>query len=498
MKRSLAVLVVLLASFLVRGFAFFEFSYPTGADYGHHTYFADLYLEEGRFPAHFPFYQLGQSRWSNMPGAALTFALLGAVSGTSAFEVASLASFFGVIEVAGVYLLGLRVFGRFDAALLAALVCGLVPAGATMAAWSGYANLLALALMPYAFVAWLDYWRSPSVRHLIVTAITVCGVASIHHLSTLWLGLTIALFVALQFVLEPRETARKLWPLGLAVALIGVPVLWRMVALFGLFSSGAPAGDVDPFAEVRVSWNDWFQLASASSLVILPVGMTGFLLSRRVHRDHRLLLGIYLTISFLLAFSWSFGFHWYYVRALYFLSIPIALGTASLLFLWPSGWTRLVAVLSLLTILGVGTLLRADSQARYYEILSPGVLEGVDWLRDFSEPQAVVVSGGFLGFHLPRLLARPILVGLSPDLVGNPDDVEAASDAQRILLGGDDMDEAIRRRDVQFVFLRARGEDVPDPRRSRAVFSKHRGFALLFRNEDVLVYGRLSRSVEVR
>jgi hypothetical protein len=226
--------------------------------------------------------------------------------------------------------------------------------------------------------------------------------------------------------------------------------------------------------------------------------MTALLLSRRVHRDHRLLLGIYLAICFLFAFSWAFGFHWYYARALYFLSIPIALGAASLLVLWPPGWTRLVAVLSLLTFLGVGTLFRADSQARYYEVLSPGVFEGIDWLRDFSEPDAVVVSGGFLGFHLPRLLARPILVGLSPNLVGNPDDFEIASDAQSILLGGSGMDEAIRRHDVQFVVLRARGEDVPDPRRSRALFFDHPGFALLFRNEDLLVYGRLSRPAEVR
>ncbi len=498
MKRALAVSVVLLASFLARGFAFFTYSYPTGADYGHHTYFADLYLEEGRFPTRFPFYQLGQSRWSNLPGGALAFTLIAAVSGASAFELAPLASLFGVIEVAGVYLLAVRIFGRFDAALTAALVSGMVPAAATMAGWSGYGNLLALSLMPYAFVAWLDYWGSPSFRRLVVAAITVCGVASIHHLSTLWFSVTTVLFVALQLALDPRETARKLWPLAIAIALVGFPVFLRMVELFALFSSGAAAGDFDTFAGVRVSWKDWFQLASASSLVFLSGGMAGFLLSRRFPQDHKLLFGIYLAISLLFAFAWWVGFHWYYVRALYFLSIPIALGAAALLILWPAGWSRLVAVLSLLASLGVGTLFRAESQARYYEVLSPGVFEGVAWLRDFSEPGAVVVSGGFLGFHLPRLLSRPLMVGLSPDLIGNPDDFEIASAAQRILLGGDDMDEAIRRYHVQFVVLRARGEDVPDSQHSRAVFSKHSSFALLFRNEDLLVYGKLSRPAEIR
>ena len=43
------LLAVLVAAFLVRGFAFFSFDYPTGADYGHHTLFADLYLDEGPF-----------------------------------------------------------------------------------------------------------------------------------------------------------------------------------------------------------------------------------------------------------------------------------------------------------------------------------------------------------------------------------------------------------------------------------------------------------------
>jgi len=63
----------------------------------------------------------------------------------------------------------------------------------------------------------------------------------------------------------------------------------------------------------------------------------------------------------------------------------------------------------------------------------------------------------------------------------------------RILTGEDGMEEALVRQNVKFVILRARGEDVPDAHRSRAVIAAHRHFLLMFQNEDVVIFGARPR-----
>ena len=100
--------MVLLVAFFIRGFSFFCFAYPTGADYGHHLFYADQYLESGRLPETFPFYQLGSSRWSNLPGGAMIYTVIAALAGRSAFELAAITALFSIIEVAGVYLLAVK------------------------------------------------------------------------------------------------------------------------------------------------------------------------------------------------------------------------------------------------------------------------------------------------------------------------------------------------------------------------------------------------------
>ncbi|MBK8025338.1 MAG: hypothetical protein IPK19_29100 [Chloroflexi bacterium] len=57
-----------------------------------------------------------------------------------------------------------------------------------------------------------------------------------------------------------------------------------------------------------------------------------------------------------------------------------------------------------------------------------------------------------------------------------------------ILMGLDDMDEVLDRRDVRFVIVRARTPDIPEPGRSRQVMNAHPRMRLVFRNADVFIY----------
>lgn len=476
---------MLLAAFLIRGFAFFKYAYPTGADYGHHTYFADLYLEEGRLPTRFPHYQLGETRSSVLPGCSLIYAVLAAVSARSAVELAAMTSLFTLIEVAGVYFLAFRIFGQFEAAFVAALVCAFSPSSATMAAWSGYANLISLAFMPYAFVAWLDYWESPS-RFFGLVVIIVCGVASIHHLSTLWLGLTLVLFSIVHIAVTPVKSVRKLVLLVLAGGAIGAPIVLRILDLYEVYATSTP--EKDRFVSVPLGWSDWSATISIAALPFLVAGTARLLSMSHLRWPHRVLITSYIAVSVIAAFGWIFGLEFHYIRSLYFLPLPIAMGAAAFVTLWQRTLTRAVVVTSLAASLGVGTLFLANRTADYYEIVSPGVIQATDWLREFSKPDDVMVSGGFLGFHLPRLLERPLMVAIPPELPTNPDDVEAAADAWSILMGHEGIEQALERNHVKYVIVRARGQDLPDPHRSMSVAEAHPRLWLVYRNEDVMIY----------
>jgi hypothetical protein len=489
MRPTPGLAAVLLAAFFVRGYSFFCFAYPTGADYGHHTMYADQYLEQGRLPETFPFYQLGGSRWSNLPGGALAYALIAAMAGTSAFEIAAVTALFGVIEVAGVFLLARRLFPDPHAALVAAAVAAVLPSGALMVAWSGYANLLALALIPYGLASWLHYWETPSVKSGVTTILVLCGILSIHHLSSMWIGLTLVVFALVHLVSTPGESARKLLPAVAGGCLLGLPLLLRAADLYGLFLSGFPDG-AGRFDVTRISWENGSQTASAFSLVFLTGGLLHFFRGQGPAAP-RVLVGSYAAVSIFFGFGWIFGLEFYYVRALYFLSIPAAIGAAALLVSIPRELPRRLATASVVTALGVSTSFLSEDVTRYYEGLSPGVIEAADWLREFSEPEDVIVAATSFGYHLPRLVARPTMVALTPELVGNPDDVEAAEDALCILMGLEGMNEAIERRGVKYIMVRAEKRDLPDPARSRAVLSSHPEMRIVFRNADVIIYGVL-------
>ena len=487
MRLRLTLIAVFLTAFLIRGFSWFCYAYPTGTDYGHHTIYADLYTETGRLPDTFPFYQLGSSRWSNLPGAAFTYALLSALSGRSAFELAAITAVFSIIEVAGVYLLAFRLFQRFDIACSAALVVALLPSGAMMIAWSAFANIVALALLPYGLLAWLNYWDRPSVRSGILAVVSICAIASIHHLTLAWLSLTLIAFSVVLLVYRPLESMRKLLPIVVTGCLVGLPIIYRVLELSQLFATGGLWAGSGRFDATRLTWSNWSQTGSAFAVVFLSGGLGFFF--KGASLSAFVLIGSYTVVSFFFAFGWLFGVDFYYVRALYFLTIPSAIGASALLCMSARPLVRLVAGAAVVTTLGVGTLVESKLSAEWYEALSPKVMEATEWLREFSEPEDVVVVGTTLGYHMPRLLARPIMVALTPDLMGNPDDIAVAEDAMRILKGLDAMDEALERRRVKYIVVRAAQRDMPDAYRSRAVLAAHPRLVLLFQNAEVMIYG---------
>lgn len=484
-----ALVTVGLAALLVRGYAYWGRPYLSGTDYGQIVLQAQLYLDGGTLPDRVPYFQLGQTDWAPQPGAAMVFAMLAKLAGRPLMDVLPLVLLFALVEVGGVYLLAWSIFRRADAALMAASVAAVLPGQPEMMAWSGYPNLMGLAVMPLVWWVWLAYWRQPDRRRLILAAVVLAGAASIHHLTTLWMGATLGLFGIAHVVAQPRRSLGKLLPVGAAAAIIGLPVVWQIVDRY--IASGmvdALAGQPDRFESVRVNWEGWARVVEPVSLAVLAAGFAGFLLARSIRGDARVLIGAYGLVSVLLGWGWLWGVEFYYTRALYFLAVPVALGAAALLYRWRDGWLRIGVAAALVVVLGTSAIVRVHQASDYYQVLSPETMQAVDWLAENSAPDDVIVVSTFLGFQMAHLLERPLLVAMTPVLVGNVQENPLAEDAVAIMLGLHNMDEVIDRRGVRFVMVKATFPDVPSPFRSLTVMEANPRLEQVFRNAQVVIY----------
>lgn len=483
-----ALIPIVLIAVLLRGMAIYQFAYPVGPDYGLHLLYGELFLDSGYAPTSAPNYQLGATSWPLMPGGPLVYALMSGFSGTPIFDLIHITVFFGVIEVTGVYLLAWRVFKRLDCAVIAALIIAVLPVYVDMMSWAGYPNLIALSLMPLAFLAWLDYWERPDWRHLIIAAIIVGGVAYIHHVSTLWLGQTLVLFAVVEVMRKPVASLRKLLPIGVVGVFLALPIGLSAIRLATEQGAVSVLTGADRFDLSRLTWETWARVSTPMAVLLGIGGMVAFLRSRLPDRAQKTLILSYALITLLYLFGWAVGIRFYYTRALFFVTLPVAFGAAALITLWSSALTRVLVSAVLVISIGVSAIVRAEAASEYFEIVTPSLVEAVDWLEDYSEPDDVIVMGALLGFQLPHLLDRPMMAALSADLVSNADALLPSSEATAVMMGLSTMDAVLVERDVRFVIVRTHTPDVPDPNRSRAVMNAHPRMELVFRNDDVLIY----------
>jgi hypothetical protein len=489
----LLLLPICILVVLLRGFPLFGHAYPSGPDYGHHIFYAELFLADGKLPSTIPYFQLGATNWVVLPGGSLIYAMLSALSGARPIDTVPITVVFGVIEVCGTFLLAWRVFRRLDSAAIAALIVALIPSSADMMSWSAYPNLIALSFIPFSFVSWLDYWEQPNWRRLLVAVIIICGNASIHHLSTMWLGLTLILFSLVQLLLQPRQSLRKLLWIGLAGGLVGLPILLKIKDITILTGALDVLARADRFEGTRTLWAHWAVYLTPVSLVFITAGLLALFLFKPVYRTHKVLIASYMIVGLIFAFGWIIGLQFYYARALFFLPLPIAIAAATLIGLWRDSLLRFIMIVCVFFSLGMDTLLRATLGANFYQVLTPDTVEAANWLVEASRPEDVVVVSGFMSFQMTRLLRRPTLVALTPELIGNPQELPYAADALAVLEGLYNIDEILDSQGIRYVMIRSSPPDVTDPARSRIVLNANPRLRIVFQNAEIIIYQVQSR-----
>jgi hypothetical protein len=472
----------------LRGTAIWGRPYPTGPDYGAHAFYAELYLDQHKLPTDYPNFQLSQTQWTVMPGSSMTYAVLDAFSGHPVFELMAISLMYGLIEVTGVYLLAWRMFRRRDAALLAGMVAALLAFPSEMMLWANYPNLLALSLFPFVFMAWLDYWEKPDRTHLLLTALLIVGTLAMHHLSSIWLILCLGVFAIGSMAFKPVDSLKKLLPLGIVTLIIGLPIFLRIFDLWHTTTASSMVTNADRYANTKITWGNWSRLTNPVMLIMLLSGSVLFIRSSSIPKPSRLLIIAYALISLVFGFGWLLGVDFYYTRAVYFLSIPLALFAAAFFNQWRSRVICLsIATVVLINIAGV-TLVRINTEADNFQALTPGVMESVTWLNTMTQEDDVILVGTFLGFQFPRIVQRPLMIGFPDDLVGSSAAAPVAQDALAVLEGDDNTDQIIDRYKVKYIVIRTNNNDRPDPRVSLEVLDANPRMQRVYENQDVVIY----------
>lgn len=482
-RDALPLALAAVLATLLRGFAFLD-DYPSGADYAHHLLAADHYLENGLRMIAYPWFQLGLTHYTQLPGAAMLYALVAASGSPSSFPLAPVTAALGALEVSGVFLLARRLYGPGPPPLLAALACATFPTGPAMISWAGYSNLVGIALTPFALLAWLEHWSRPDRRSAVLTAIAVGGLLGVHHLSSIWLLATLALFTLAMLFAEPRRSASRLasllWPL--AVAAIPAAVRLVEVALISQASGVQAADRLAAFQATRVGWSAWVNMTSPLGIV-LAVGILAMLRDKTIRGQDRLAIGCYSLVTLLVVFGWTLGIAFYYVRAVYFLALPIALGFPALVRLAGGASARLALAVTLLAGLGTSSIAQAERDQAFYRVLTPEVVDAVRRLEAVSHEGDVVVCSTVLAYHLPWLIQRPLLPAMPPETIGNSEQSLLAADAVAVMTASSRLEEVLDARQVAFVLLSKRF-----PESGSDALAVHPRMSLLFQNEDVVLY----------
>jgi len=465
--------------------------FPPGSDHGLHLWYAEQYVARGFPPGPFPYYQLGLTTWPHLPGGPMYFGFLSMLSGLPVFATIGAAAALGAIEAAGVFALALRMSARIEVALFAAAVSALLPGPLEMTGWGAYPNLVGLAFLPGAFAGLLSFWNDATPRRAIVCALVLSAVTATHHLSALWLGLSFALFVLLELVIDARGAGRRLLLLAPPLLVCSLPMIPMGVDVWRHSLGAVTLGLTSTFAPSRASVQETLaDPAAVLVVVILFAGLAAFFLLDRASLSGKRLVGSYLFVSVVLAFGWVLGIPFHYWRSLFFFNLPAAIGGGWLLTLWRPGWLRsAVAAAVILAFAFAGQRISREIPGRY-QVLTPGVEEAAQWMRGRSDQNDVVLSSSFLGFQLIRLLQRPLMVSVQPqDLFSSDPEANAISaDATLILEGRDAGNRRLDARHVRYVVIRQRGSDFPEPPVSRTAVERNARFHLVFENADALVY----------
>lgn len=370
--------------------------------------------------------------------------------------VALVAAVSSLAPAVGVYV-ALRSVGLAGASVTPALLVLGASSVGEATAWGGFPQLIGLGLTPVALVLFDRLWRTWSIPHALAAGVALMAILATSHFvgTEVVLALGAMLVAGLLLPLGPAPGWwRRVGRLGLVVlpSVWLVPLYWSLARVYG----GDPAIGVSPN---RLTWANLlehieFLYRDTPWLwrILLPMAIIAPFVLWRSHRSalwrvtsSLLLITVVLTVVtredrflYTLAPLAALGLALWVVRGLEILRAETPRDPHSVR---PARWVAGISLAVLLSALGFQFARSTEFfqvQRNWYGILTPGLVHGIEYLRDSSAPGTLVavpsLNNAPLGWWVEAIAQRPTIYGSPLGWLVFDDEIERASFANDLFV----------------------------------------------------------------
>lgn len=441
-NTTLWLLVILAVGFIYR-FALTTFNvFPPGADIGLHQSVIDSIMSP-KTTFLYNYYHMGGGLSATNPGYHIFSAFIISMTGATDYLVqASVSSLFSALIIMAAFMVVRLVWGQ-KAAFVVAILVTFSASDIIMLSWAGYPNIVALALIPLMFYLFLQPAKITQKNYLVVTSIIASALFLTHLFSAIvFLAITLfALLISSVFSKSTGLTKRNAlyWLIPIFFGfIITSPYLLSVIPIY-FGTEGAITGGVGVMKQAVVETRVISTVTM--SLAVVPIVM--FLVFSKRQNSKVFTLPSVLFASAILvplaaAQCYLFGFFLDYERFLYFLALPVIVCIGLIVVkaseILPIGLAKIRVKVSpvkakpvLLSVLVIACLLTplfvlpynpvatyGFDQANYFQVMNPTKYQAIQWIKDNTPADSVIVSDAELGWWISGFAQRPTLSSVDP------------------------------------------------------------------------------------
>lgn len=466
------LLVLLIAVFasLYRSALVFNDAFPPGADIGLHNSLIQSITQGGNTNFLYNYYHMGGGTSITFPGFDIFVSSVMLFTGLPDYLAqAFVAVLFSSLLVLVSYLITRRILNT-PIALIVAFIVGISYYDIYMLLWSGYANIVTLALIPITFYLLLEKSRFQRLPWLATASLLSAAILLTHSLSSV-IFLSIIIVTIIIALCLPAISKKEVleWIITPIIGGVIVSPFLLQVAPFYL-NLKAPV--------YTGGWPALQQMLLPMRLVptqyILPFVACFFLyllffkyLGQKLVQLSTVLLGVWLIITTALTQSYVLGFYTDYERFLYFTALPMTMIIAAGIYiatrlvvekacrLLPTGFSEnhilhfaksyrlnrivpaLLTVFLMLTIcFMVPHLAMAPSDGfmmqDQQQVMTQSGYEAMQWIKDNTPSGSVFIADALYGWWLGGT-QRPTVSAVEPIFLTNEREYQPALLATRLL-----------------------------------------------------------------
>lgn len=405
---------IAVGSLFVRMVALDDLSIPSWGDSLHHTWIARLIAERGQVPdSYFPYFPLDSLTYHF--GFHSMVAFFSWVSGLSVVQsVLFLGQILNALSAVTVYLLTLKLTRSQTAALVSALVTGLVSLmPAYYVNWGRYTQLAGQVILPVAAVLAIEAIERRHRGYLALAGIAAAGLFLTHYRVILFYVAFLAAYMAWRLWGRPGlrraiEDIAWLSGVGIFALVLSAPRLWYLAVNLPKAEASVPQLSPAAWDAWMVGYNALGDINTYVSWPLLALGVAG--LAAAIRQKHALapVMGIWVILLFAMANAERLGLgrgawlnNFAILIALYMpLSILIGWLSALLVSLLERV-TRLApyALAGVAIVAGVwGGLGASQIMDKQYVLATPADQRAMAWIRENTSINARFLVNSFFAY----------------------------------------------------------------------------------------------------